>query len=88
MLCDIWISHAVSHRAWQRVFEHVCTAAVEQNFDVLPPLRITTPTTLYECMQNDVFKYQGKGAQILICGDFKARTAEEPDLLRMGKLQS
>jgi len=38
-------------------------------------------------MQNDVLKYQGKGAQILICGDFNARTAEEPDFLRMAELQ-
>ncbi len=38
-------------------------------------------------MQNDVLEYQGKGAQTLICGDFNARTAEEPDFLRMADLQ-
>ncbi len=38
-------------------------------------------------MQNVVLEYQGKGAQILICGDFNARTAEEPDFLRMAELQ-
>ncbi len=48
---------------------------------------IPTPATLYECMQNYVLKYQGKGAQILICDEFNARTAEEPDFLRMSELQ-
>ena len=38
-------------------------------------------------MHNDVLEYQGKGAQILICGDYNARTAEEPDFLRMADLQ-
>ncbi len=38
-------------------------------------------------MQNDVLEYQGKGSQTLICGDFNARTAEEPDFLRMADLQ-
>ncbi|DBB02904.1 TPA: hypothetical protein ACH3X1_013507 [Trebouxia sp. C0004] len=47
-----------------------------------------TPTTPYEGMQNDVLEYQGKGAQILTCGDFNARTAEEPDFLRMAELHS
>ncbi len=46
-----------------------------------------TSTTPYECMQNDVLEYQGKGAQILLCSDFNARTAEEPDFLRMAELQ-
>lgn len=54
----------------------------KQSFNKIRP----TPTTPYECMQNDVLEYQGKGAQILICGDFNARTAEEPDFLRMADL--
>ena len=41
----------------------------------------------YEDLQNDVLKYQGRGAQILLCGDFNATTAEEPDFLRMAELQ-
>ncbi|DBA65643.1 TPA: hypothetical protein ACH3X2_002702 [Trebouxia sp. C0005] len=38
-------------------------------------------------VSNDVLEYQGKGAQILICSDFNARTAKEPDFLRMADLQ-
>ena len=40
-----------------------------------------------DCMQDDVLEYQGRGAQILVCGDFNARTAEEPDFVRTAKLQ-
>ena len=45
-----------------------------------------TPTSLYECTH---LKYQGKSAQILLCGDFStnARTAGGPDFLRMAELQ-
>ena len=48
-----------------------------------------TPATLcpYECLQNDVLEFQSRGAQVLICGDFNARTAEEPDFLRTAELQ-
>ena len=41
----------------------------------------------YTCLQNDVVEFQGRGARILICGDFNARTAEDPDFLRMAELQ-
>ena len=36
-----------------------------------------------QCLQEDVLKYQIQGAQILICGDMNARTAEEPDYVRL-----
>ena len=39
-------------------------------------------------MQDDVLEYQGRGAQILVCGDLNARTAEEPDFVRTAELQS
>ena len=47
----------------------------------------STPTCPYERLQNDVLKHQGRGAQILLCDDFNARTAEEADFLRMTELQ-
>ena len=47
----------------------------------------STLNALYERLQSDVLKCQGRGAQILLCGDFNARTAEEPDFLRMAELQ-
>ena len=31
--------------------------------------------------------YQSRDAQILVCGDFNARTAEEPDFVRTAELQ-
>lgn len=34
-------------------------------------------------MQEDVLKCQIQGAQILICGDMNARTAKEPDYVRL-----
>ena len=37
----------------------------------------------YQCLQEDVLKYQIQGAQVLICGDMNARTAEEPDYVRL-----
>ena len=50
--------------------------------------KITSATPCpYECLQNDVLDYQSRGAQILICGDFNARTAEEPDFVRTAELQ-
>ena len=39
-------------------------------------------------MQSDVLEFQSKGAQILVCGDLNARTAEEPDFVRTAELQS
>ena len=50
--------------------------------------KITSATPCpYECLQNNVLDYQSRGAQILICGDFNARTAEEPDFVRTAELQ-
>ncbi len=44
-------------------------------------LQKITPTALcpYECLQKHLLEYQDRGAQVLACGDFNARTAEEPD---------
>ena len=42
----------------------------------------------YECLQEDVLKYQTQGAQILICGDMNARTAEDLDYIRLADLDS
>ncbi len=65
------------------VYFCVCYMPQKPNFNKIRP----TPTSPYDCMQNDVLEYQGKGAQTLICGDFNARTAEERDFLRMADLQ-
>ena len=49
----------------------------------------TTPTASspYDCMQDDVLEFQGRGAQFLVCGDLNARTAEEPGFVRTAELQ-
>ena len=65
----------------------LCSVVLKYTFVYVTCKIRPTPTTPYECMQNDVLECQGKGAQILICGDFNARTAEEPDFLRMAELQ-
>jgi hypothetical protein len=61
----------------------VCYMPQKQRFNKIIP----TPRIPYECMQHDVLENQGKGAQILICGDFNAKTAEEPDYLKKAELQ-
>ena len=43
-------------------------------------------TTPFECLQADIANFQGKGAQILICGDMNARTATEADYVRVSDL--
>jgi len=65
------------------VYFCVCYMPQKREFKKITP----TPTCPYEHLQSDVLKYQGRGAQILLCGDFNARTAEEPDFLRMAELQ-
>lgn len=47
--------------------------------------RLDEPTP-YEHLQSDITHYQSMGAQILVCGDMNARTAEEPDYVRIADL--
>ena len=61
----------------------VFVTCLKREFKKITP----TPTCPYERLQSDVLKYQGRGAQILLCGDFNARTTEQPDFLRMAELQ-
>ena len=65
---------------------YVCYTPKKQKF--VAKQKITpTASTPCDCMQDDVLKYQGRGAQILICNDFNARTAEELDFVRTAELQ-
>lgn len=53
------------------------------------PQKVTmkdAPTTPFDCLQADIANFQGKGAQILICGDMNARTATEADYVRVSDL--
>ena len=65
---------------------YFCVCYMSQKKDFLD-LQKNTPTAIcpYECLQKDVLEFQCQGAQILVCGDFNARTAEEPDFLRTGR---
>ena len=68
---------------------YFCVCYMLQKKDFLD-LQKNTPTGICpcECLQKNVLEFQCKGAQILVCGDFNARTAEEPDFLRTEELQS
>ena len=68
---------------------YFCVCYMPQKKD-FTHLQRDTPTAIcpYECLQKDILEFQCKGAQILVCGDFNARTAEEPDFLRTEELQS
>ena len=59
---------------------YFCVCYMPQKKDFVNLQKIT-PTAIcpYDCLQNVVLEYQSRGAQILVCGDFNARTAEEPD---------
>ncbi|KAA6427587.1 MAG: hypothetical protein FRX49_02250 [Trebouxia sp. A1-2] len=46
----------------------------------------STVKSPYECLQNDILQFQGRGANILICGDMNARTAEQDDYIRLSEL--
>ncbi|DBB13395.1 TPA: hypothetical protein ACH3X3_005128 [Trebouxia sp. C0006] len=35
---------------------------------------------------DDILQFQGKGADILVCGDINARTAEQDDYIRLAEL--
>ena len=65
----------------------VCYMPHKKDFVNLQKI-IPTAICPYDCLQNDVLEYQSRGAQILVCGDFNARTAEEPDFLKTAELQS
>ena len=68
------------------VYFAVCYMPQKKGFMNHQKITSATPCP-YECLQNDVLDYQSRGAQILICGDFNARTAEEPDFVRTAELQ-
>ena len=40
----------------------------------------------YPCLQDDVLQFQGIGAELLICGDMNARTAERDDFVKLSEL--
>ena len=42
--------------------------------------------TPYECLQDDILQFQGRGADIIICGDMNARTAEQDDYISLSEL--
>ena len=67
---------------------YLCVCYMPQKQKFLAKQKITpTASSPYDCMQDDVLEYQGRGAQILVCGDLNARTAEEPDFVRTAELQ-
>ena len=68
------------------VYLAVCYMPQKKDFMNHQNITPTTPCP-HECLQNDVLDYQSRGAQILICGDFNARNAEEPDFVRTAELQ-
>ena len=47
-----------------------------------------TPTASSPYDYDCILEYQNRGAQILICSDLNARTAEEPHSVRTAELQS
>ena len=42
--------------------------------------------TPHACLQDDILQFQGTGAEVLICGDMNARTAEEDDFIKLSEL--
>ena len=68
------------------VYLCVCYMPQKQNFIAMQKIT-PTASSPYDCMQDDVLEFQGRGAQILVCGDLNARTAEEPDFVRTAELQ-
>ena len=42
--------------------------------------------TPYACLQDDILQFQGSGAEVLICGDMNARTAERDDFIKLSEL--
>ncbi|DBB11112.1 TPA: hypothetical protein ACH3X3_006572 [Trebouxia sp. C0006] len=46
----------------------------------------STVKSPYECLQDDTLQFQGKGADILVCGDMNDSTAEQDDYIRLAEL--
>ena len=70
--------------------KHVVHGCPEVYFCVcyMPDRKSRFATQLpYEQLQDDVLHFQNMGAQILICGDMNARTAQEPDYICIDALQ-
>ena len=42
--------------------------------------------TPYACLQDDILQFQGSGAEVLLCGDMNARTAERDDFVKLSDL--
>ena len=42
----------------------------------------------YDCLQDDILQFQGTGAEVPICGDMNARTAEKMTLSSSQSYQS
>lgn len=40
----------------------------------------------YACLQDDVLQFQGTGAELLVCGNRNARTAERDHLVKLSEL--
>ena len=43
----------------------------------------STVKSPYECLQDDTLQFQGRGADILVCGDMNACTTEHEDCIRL-----
>ena len=76
----LWLKLKCVVQDCPEVYFCVCYMPAKKHF------KNSTVKSPYECLQDDILQFQGKGADILVCGDMNARTAEHDDYIRLSEL--